>query len=446
MTSKRQSDLDLIVVGGGPAGMMAGLLFARAGCKVQVLEKHADFLRDFRGDTVHPSTLELLRELGLIDEFLKRPHDEVRTLTARVADRQITIADLSHLPVESRFVAMMPQWEFLDFLADEARHYPTFGLRMEAEAVDLIIESDRVTGVRLNDGEHVRARLTLAADGRSSVLRDRGRLPKKDLGAPIDVLWFRLPKRPTPTNETGGTFGAGTLVVEIDRGDYWQCAYVVPKGAAEEIRAKGIEAFRADVRRAAPDLGDAVDTLEDWDKVKLLSVSLDRLETWWRPGLLAIGDAAHAMSPVGGVGINLAVQDAVAAANILAAPLARGNDVDPSLRKVQERRLFPTRVVQAAQKAVHDRVLTPLVLRRAVLDKVPLPLRLFERFPVLRRIPARLIGLGVRREHIRSPDAGLRRERVRSPAAATKPSPPRGSGRSPRKTARSSSTPGRGRR
>jgi 2-polyprenyl-6-methoxyphenol hydroxylase-like FAD-dependent oxidoreductase len=409
MTSKRQSDLDLIVVGGGPAGMMAGLLFARAGCKVQVLEKHADFLRDFRGDTVHPSTLELLRELGLIDEFLKRPHDEVRTLTARVADRQITIADLSHLPVESRFVAMMPQWEFLDFLADEARHYPTFGLRMEAEAVDLIIESDRVTGVRLNDGEHVRARLTLAADGRSSVLRDRGRLPKKDLGAPIDVLWFRLPKRPTPNNETGATFGAGTLVVEIDRGDYWQCAYVVPKGAADEIRSKGIEAFRADVARAAPDLAAAAETLKEWDQVKLLSVSLDRLETWWRPGLLAIGDAAHAMSPVGGVGINLAVQDAVAAANILAAPLARGDDVDPSLRKVQDRRLFPTRVVQAAQKAVHDRVLTPLVLRRAVLDKVPLPLRLFERFPVLRRIPARLIGLGVRREHIRSPDAGLRR-------------------------------------
>ncbi len=409
MTSKRQSDLDLIVVGGGPAGMMAGLLFARAGCKVQVLEKHADFLRDFRGDTVHPSTLELLRELGLIDEFLKRPHDEVRTLTARVADRQITIADLSHLPVESRFVAMMPQWEFLDFLADEARHYPTFGLRMEAEAVDLIIESDRVTGVRLNDGEHVRARLTLAADGRSSVLRDKGRLPKKDLGAPIDVLWFRLPKRPTPNNETGATFGAGTLVVEIDRGDYWQCAYVVPKGAADEIRSKGIEAFRADVARAAPDLAAAAETLKEWDQVKLLSVSLDRLETWWRPGLLAIGDAAHAMSPVGGVGINLAVQDAVAAANILAAPLARGDDVDPSLRKVQDRRLFPTRVVQAAQKAVHDRVLTPLVLRRAVLDKVPLPLRLFERFPVLRRIPARLIGLGVRREHIRSPDAGLRR-------------------------------------
>ncbi len=403
------SDLDLIIVGGGPAGVMAGLLFARAGCTVQILEKHADFFRDFRGDTVHPSTLELLRELGLIDEFLKRPHDEVRTLTARVADQMITIADLSHLPVESRFVAMMPQWEFLDFLADEGRHYPTFNLRMEAEAVDLSIENGRVAGVRLKSGEKIRAKLVIAADGRSSVLRDKAGLPKTDLGAPIDVLWFRLPKQPSSTNETGGTFGAGTLVVQIDRGDYWQCAYVVPKGAADEIRARGIEAFRSDVARAAPELADAADTLQDWDQVKLLAVSLDRLERWWRPGLLAIGDAAHAMSPVGGVGINLAVQDAVAAANILAAPLAAGREVDPLLKKVQARRLFPTRVIQAAQRAVHERVLTPLVLRRAVLDEVPLPLRLFQRFPILRRIPARLVGLGVRREHIRSPDAGLRR-------------------------------------
>ena len=403
------SDLDLVVVGGGPAGMMAGMLFARAGCRVQVLEKHADFFRDFRGDTVHPSTLELLRELGLIDEFLKRPHDEIRSLTARVADKKITIADLSHLPVESRFVALMPQWDFLDFLAQEARHYPGFDLRMEAEAVDLIVEHERVVGVRLKDGGEVRAKLTIAADGRSSILREIAKLPKEDLGAPIDVLWFRLPKDRTETNVTGGTFGAGTLVVQIDRGDYWQCAYVVPKGAADEIRGRGIEAFRNDVARAAPELAKVTDTLGSWDQVKLLTVTLDRLERWWRPGLLAIGDAAHAMSPVGGVGINLAVQDAVAAANILAGPLAAGENVDALLRKVQERRLFPTRVIQAGQRAIHERILTPLVLRRAVLTEVPLALRMFDRFPVLRRIPARLVGLGVRREHIRSPDAGLRR-------------------------------------
>lgn len=402
-------DLDLVIAGGGPAGVMAGLLFARAGCNTLVLEKHADFFRDFRGDTVHPSTLELLRELGLIDEFLKRPHDEIRKLTARVADQEIPLADLSHLPVESKFVALMPQWDFLDFLATEARHYPTFRLRMEAEAVDLLIDGDRVAGVRLKDGEDVRARLTIAADGRSSILRDKAGLPKIDLGAPIDVLWFRLPKEKTATNITGGTFGAGTLVVEIDRGDYWQCAYVVPKGAADEIRAAGLPRFREDVARAAPELAAVVGTLTDWDQVKLLSVSLDRLDRWWRPGLLAIGDAAHAMSPVGGVGINLAIQDAVAAANILAGPLASGRSVDTLLPLVQHRREFPTKVIQGAQKAIHDRILTPLVVRKAVLTKVPWPLRLFALFPVLRRIPARMVGLGVRREHIRSPDAGLRR-------------------------------------
>lgn len=409
------AELDLVIAGGGPAGMMAGLLFARAGCKVDVLEKHVDFFRDFRGDTVHPSTLEILRELGLLEQFLKRPHDEVRTLTGRVANEKIVIADMSHLPVPSRFVALMPQWDFLNFLAQEARHYPTFNLRMGSEAIDLLIEGDRVGGVLLNSGEEIRAGLTIAADGRASILRDKARLPRKDLSAPIDVLWFRLPKARTTTNVTGGTFGAGAMVVQIDRGDYWQCAYVVPKGAAGEIESKGMEAFRKDVAHAAPELAPTIDTLRDWDQVKLLSVSLDRLTCWWRPGLLAIGDAAHAMSPVGGVGINLAIQDAVAAANILAGPLAAGQDVDPRLKEVQARRAFPTRVIQAVQKAIHERVLTPLVVRKAVLDKVPFALRLFQRFPILRRIPARLVGLGLRREHVRSPDAGLRRAELPPP-------------------------------
>jgi len=396
------SDLDLVIAGGGPAGMMAGLLFARAGCKVAVLEKHADFFRDFRGDTVHPSTLELLRELGLLDEFLKRPHDEVRTLTARVADRQITIADMSHLPVKSRFVALMPQWDFLDFLAQEARHYPTFQLRMEAEAVGLLFDGARVAGVRLKNGEEVRARLTIAADGRSSILRDKAELPKRDLGAPIDVLWFRLPKEPTPINVTGGTFGAGTLVVEIDRGDYWQCAYVVPKGAADDIRAKGLDAFRNDVAHAAPELAGAVHALLDWDQVKLLSVSLDRLTRWWRPGLLAIGDAAHAMSPVGGVGINLAVQDAVAAANIVAGPLAAGEDVDPLLPRLQQRRRLPTELTQRLQAAAHDRLLTPWVVERQD-TSLPLPLRLLRRLPLLAHLTGWFIGTGVRPERVHSP-------------------------------------------
>ena len=415
MAATGSGSLDLVIPGGGPAGMMAGLLFARAGCRVEVLEKHADFFRDFRGDTVHPSTLELLRELGVLGEFQKRPHDEVRRLTGRVANERIVIADMSHLPVESRFVALMPQWDFLDFLAQEARHYPTFSLRMEAEAVDLLWEDSRVVGVRLGSGEEIRAKLTIAADGRTSILRDKAQLPRQDLSAPIDVLWFRLPKDKTPANETGGTFGAGAMIVEIDRGDYWQCAYVVPKGAAGEIEAGGIEAFQKNVAHAAPELAPVVDTLKSWEQVKLLSVSLDRLTCWWKPGLLAIGDAAHAMSPVGGVGINLAVQDAVAAANILAGPLAAGDDVTPLLRKVQERRLIPTRVIQSVQKAIHDRVLTPLVVRKIVLDKLPWPLQLFKRLPFLTRIPARLVGLGIRREHIRSPDAGLRRAEPHAP-------------------------------
>lgn len=396
---------ELVIAGGGPAGMMAGLLFARAGVDTLVLEKHGDFLRDFRGDTVHPSTLELIDELGMLGDFLQRPHDEVQTLTAHVAGRSIIVADTSHLPVRCKFIALMPQWDFLDFLADTARTYPAFTLRMNAEVDDLLIEKGRVAGVRLIDGEEIRAGLTIAADGRGSVLRDRAQLPRRDLGAPIDVLWFKVPKEPGAVNATGGTFAAGTLVVQLDRGDYWQCAYVVAKGSADTLRAEGIDAFRARVAAAVPGLAGAMGTVKSWDQVKLLSVSLDRLDKWYRPGLLAIGDAAHAMSPVGGVGINLAIQDAVAAANILAGAIAMDEPTDKLLAQVQARRMFPTKIVQAAQKAIHDRLLEPLLAARAPLEKPPLALRLVDRFPVLRRIPARLIGLGIRREHIRSPEA-----------------------------------------
>jgi 2-polyprenyl-6-methoxyphenol hydroxylase-like FAD-dependent oxidoreductase len=374
---------------------------------VQVLEKHADFFRDFRGDTVHPSTLELLGELGLLDEFLKRPHDEVRKLTGRVANEQIVIADMSHLPVQSRFVALMPQWEFLDFLAQEARRYPTFSLRMEAEAVDLVRESSRIVGVRLSSGEEIRATLTIAADGRSSILRDKAELPRKDLGAPIDVLWFRLPKEKTTANETGGTFGAGAMIVEIDRGDYWQCAYVVPKGAAEAIKAKGIDAFRKEVAHAAAELAPVVGTLKDWDQVKLLSVSLDRLTCWWRPGLLAIGDAAHAMSPVGGVGINLAVQDAVAAASLLAGPLRRRGAVTPTrLAAVRARRILPTVLVQSLQRILHRNLVVPIVEGRRMGPPKPV-LALLRRVPQVSLVPAYLIGVGLRPEH--APDFARQR-------------------------------------
>jgi 2-polyprenyl-6-methoxyphenol hydroxylase-like FAD-dependent oxidoreductase len=399
----------LVIVGGGPAGMMAGLLFARAGVPVTVLEKHGDFLRDFRGDTVHPSTLELFRELGLRDRLLERPHNKVSELTGRIAGRRMRIADFRRLPVESRFIALMPQWDFLDFVADEARHYPGFVLRMNAEATGLTYDAGgRVNGVTLADGARVAADYVIAADGRRSVLREAAALPLLDIGAPMDVFWFRLPKQMTTGNETMGVFEAGRLFVQIDRGDYWQCAYVFAKGQADAVRSRGLEAFRREIATLAPELGLAAG-LTDWDQVKLLSVALDRLTRWYRPGLLAIGDAAHAMSPVGGIGINLAVQDAVAAANLMARAMAEGQDVDPIAPLVQQRRLLPTRVIQGMQKLAHDRIIGALFDPDVRLTEPPWPVKLLDRYAMLRGIPARLVGLGFQREHIRSPDAGLRR-------------------------------------
>jgi 2-polyprenyl-6-methoxyphenol hydroxylase-like FAD-dependent oxidoreductase len=394
---------DLAIVGGGPAGMVAGLLFARAGVRVAVLEKHGDFLRDFRGDTVHPSTMQILHELGLLERFLGRPHNRLSQARLRLAGREWTIGDLSHLPVAAPFIAMMPQWEFLDFLRDEAEAYPGFSLEMETPVVCFVEEGGRIAGVRLADGSERRARLVLAADGRSSLVRRPGMLAVKTLGAPMDVFWFRLPKVEDGGDALRGSADAGRIVVLIDRGDYWQVAMVIPKGAAELVRAEGIEAVQREVALAYPDLDLETGGLASVDDLHLLSVALDRLTCWHRPGLLAIGDAAHAMSPIGGIGINLAVQDAVSAANILAGPMAEGQDPDPLLHLVQKRRLFPTRIIQGAQKAAQDRIIGRLLGSTAPVARAPLVVRLLDRFPLLRRIPGRFIGLGVRREHVRSP-------------------------------------------
>ena len=398
------SDHDLIVGGGGPAGMMAGLLFARAGCDVLVLEKHADFFRDFRGDTVHPSTMEILDQLGMLQRFLKRPHNRVEGAELRLAGREWKIGDLTHLRTPAPFIAMMPQWDFLDFLREEAKAFPGFHLRMEAPMDGFIEEQGRVAGVRLAGGEVLRAGLVIAADGRSSIVRST--LPLEDLGSPMDVFWFRVPKKEDQKGAIRGNVERGRLLVMIDRDDYWQCAFLIPKGAGESYQQRGIEAIREEVAAAAPPELDLAE-LDDISDLHLLTVKLDRLTCWHRPGLLAIGDAAHAMSPIGGIGINLAIQDAVAAANSLAGPLARGEDVDPLLHKVQQRRLFPTRVIQGAQKLAQDNVIGRLLQPGAPIIRAPLLVRLLDRFPLLRRIPGRMIGLGVRRERVRSPEAPI---------------------------------------
>ena len=395
---------DVLIVGGGPAGMMAGLLFARAGVRVRVFEKHADFFRDFRGDTVHPSTMEILDQLGLLERFLARPHDEVQGAQIRIAGRDYTIGDLSHLDTPAPFIAMMPQWEFLDFLRDEAETYAGFVLEMEAEVVGFLESGGRIDGVRLEDGREMRAaKLVLMTDGRSSLVRKLGLLPVERLGAPMDVLWFSLPKADNPGDKLRGAVETGRIVVLIDRRTYWQAAFVIPKGSADEVRARGIEWLRGQMQALFPEL-DLSGGLASVDDLHLLSVALDRLETWHRPGLLAIGDAAHAMSPIGGIGINLAIQDAVAAANILAGALANGADPDPLLHKVQERRTFPTRVIQAAQKLAQDNVIGTVLSGRPIAD-APWPIKLLDRVPMLRRIPGRIIGLGMRRERVRSPKA-----------------------------------------
>jgi 2-polyprenyl-6-methoxyphenol hydroxylase-like FAD-dependent oxidoreductase len=392
--------------------MMLGLLLARAGVQVVVLEKHGDFLRDFRGDTVHPSTLEVMHELGLLEAFLARPHDKARDIRVDIGGQEARLADFSRLRTRCGFIAMVPQWEFLDFLRDHAEAFPAFRLLLDAKADDLITEGGRVSGVRATTSAGVidiEADLVVAADGRHSTLRRAAGLAVQDLGAPIDVLWMRIGKRDGDPPGSGGRVGAGRFMAMIDRGTYWQCAYVIAKGGIEAIRARGLEAFRGDLAALVPRFdGRLAEELRTWDDVKLLSVTVDRLARWWKPGLLCIGDAAHAMSPIGGVGINLAIQDAVAAANILAAPLAdpamAADAITPLLAKVQARRMFPTRVTQAVQVAAQNRLITPL-LQSGRPPSMPLPLKLLNRFAALRALPAYAVGIGVRPEHVRSPEA-----------------------------------------
>jgi len=394
------------IVGGGPAGMMLGFLLARAGVDVVVLEKHADFLRDFRGDTIHPSTLELMHELGLLEDFLQRPHSEVREIAGQIGDELIPIADFSHLPTKCRFLAFMPQWDFLDFRVEHARRYPAFTLKMQAEVTDLIEEGNRIAGVAVKTpgGElEIRADLVVGADGRQSIVRDRAGLEVESLGAPIDVLWFRLSRKPSDPGQVLGRIGVGKIMVMLNRDTYWQCGFVIPKAAFDEIKRSGLDPFRRDIVSIAPFLSDRVDELQDWEPVKLLTVKVDRLRKWYREGLLCIGDSAHAMSPVGGVGINLAIQDAVATANILWRPLAQRWVSLSHLQKVQWRRELPTRLTQWAQVQVQERVLGR-VLGNSQRVAAPAFLKLFKRLPVLQRIPARLIGIGVRAEHVRTPE------------------------------------------
>jgi len=402
----REVSVRCCIAGGGPAGMMLALLLARSGIAVLVLEKHVDFLRDFRGDTIHPSTLEVMHELGVLQEFLQRPHQEVRTLGGQIGDTFLQLADFTHLPTHCRFIALMPQWEFLSFIADQARRYPSFRIEMQAEAAALIEEGGRVVGVRAETPQGplaVRADLVVGADGRHSIVREKAGLETIDLGAPMDVLWMRLSRLPTDPAQLG-RLDAGRILVMLNREEYWQCAFVIPKGGFDQIRQGGLAAFRREIARLAPHLGDRVGELDDWTDIKLLTVAVDRLRVWHRPGLLCIGDAAHAMSPIGGVGINLAIQDAVAAANILVPRLLQGAPGENDLQAVQHRREFPTRATQRLQLLVQNRVIGHVLQSTGKLSP-PLAVQLVGRWPLLRRIPARLIGIGFRPEHVRLPAA-----------------------------------------
>lgn len=381
---------------------MLGVLLARAGVKTLVLEKHSDFLRDFRGDTIHPSTLAVMDELGWLDELLQLPHQPVRTLVARFGTTPLALADFSHLPGRAKFIAMMPQWDFLSFLARKGALSPKFSLLMETTADGLALDGGCVTGVTAhgpNGTLTIAADLVVAADGRTSLLRDAAGLLSDDFGAPMDVMWFRLPRRPTDTDQTQARFDGGRIFVMLNRGDYWQCASVIAKGMNERVRAAGLPAFRASIGTALPFDPQRADAITTWDEVKLLTVKVDRLRQWARPGLLCIGDAAHAMSPVGGVGINLAIQDAVATANLLARNLRDGRLTYDDVKRVQARRDWPTQMTQRLQLAMQNAIIAPALSATGTITP-PLVLRLLTSIPFLNRLPARLLGLGFRPEHV----------------------------------------------
>jgi 2-polyprenyl-6-methoxyphenol hydroxylase-like FAD-dependent oxidoreductase len=392
------------IVGGGPAGVMAAALLARAGIEVLVLEKHGDFLRDFRGDTVHPSTMDLLGELGWLGDFLTRPHQELGSVRAYVGSEEVKLADFSHLPSRTRFLALMPQREFLDFLVEHARVFPTFSIRMDTEVLEPLERDGRVIGVRARgpDGPlEVRADLVIAADGRHSRLRDACGLRPRAIGSPMDVLWMQFPRQEGDPTDGIGWVQPGRMMILIDRRDYWQGGYLIRKGGFEALQAAGIDAFRRELAETVPFLADRVGAIRSFDDVKLLVVTIDRLPKWWEPGILFIGDAAHAMSPIGGVGINLAIQDAVAAANILGDPLLHGQHVDDQLARVQDRRELPTRATQALQAAIQNRII------RRVLDghsavHPGAALWLLDHVAPLQSVPARVIGLGFRPEHVQA--------------------------------------------
>jgi 2-polyprenyl-6-methoxyphenol hydroxylase-like FAD-dependent oxidoreductase len=391
------------IAGGGPAGMMLAYLLARAGVAVIVCEKHADFLRDFRGDTVHPSTLEIMHELGLAERLLQLPHQKIERLSGAVGNETFPFADFSHLPVHYPFIALMPQWDFLNFLASEAKAFANFTLLMRTEVIGTIEEAGKITGVRARSPEgetEIKADLVIAADGRHSTVRASGGFIVEDIGAPMDVLWFRLSRQPSDPPQTLGRIDAGSIFVQLNRGDYWQCAYVIPKGSVEDVHRRGLDAFRAEIVRQAPFFADRIAEIVSFEDAKLLTVGIDRLTRWHKPGLICIGDAAHTMSPIGGVGINVAIQDAVAAGNVLAEPLRKGTVTDANLAAVQARRELPVRVVQGIQVFIQKRVISTVLAKRGGEVQAPRFLHLLSIIPILQQIPARVLGLGLRREHV----------------------------------------------